>query len=251
MIIDTHVHMTDGRFRKGDDKGLSSGETIDLMDACDIEKIWISPTSGLYGAGEYEVSNYELFKFCSYSPKRFIGFCTVNPNYGSTTIDEIRRCVYDYGFKGLKLHTWLQGCPVSHESVSLITEECIDLDIPMIFHDGTAPYASTLQVVNLASRYPQARIILGHAGLIESCNEAIHAANKYPNVYLSLTGPSIFYLQKIIDETDKTKIMFGSDFGFGKSSFPLKNRLDMFRFVEMSEDTRDKLFYVNADNFLS
>ncbi|NSW89104.1 MAG: amidohydrolase [Firmicutes bacterium] len=251
MIIDTHVHMTDGKFRNGDLPGLTVEETLELMDESKVEKIWVSPTSGLYGIGEYREANQALHDFCKRNEKRFIGFFTVNPNYGCKTLDEIKRCVEIYGFKGLKLHTWLQGCPITHPSISLITEECIKHNLPILFHDGSPPYASTLQVANLAFRYPEATIILGHSGLIETYDNAIHAANKYKNIYLSLCGPSIFQLQKIIDRVSNDKIMFGSDFGFGKSMYPLKNRLDMFNYVTMDDETKERLFYKNAEKLIS
>jgi predicted TIM-barrel fold metal-dependent hydrolase len=249
-IIDTHVHMSDGKYRVGDVPALTTQETLDLMDWCNVEKVWISATSGLYGIGEYAECNKNLYEFCKKYEKRLIGFLTVNPNYSKKTLDEIKRCVEVYGFKGLKLHTWLQGCPVTHSSISFITEECIKYNLPILFHDGTSPYASTLQIANLASIYPEARIILGHSGLIETYDNAIHAANKYKNIYLSLCGPSIFQLQKIVDNVSSDKIMFGSDFGFGKSTYPLINRLDMFNYISMDDEIREKLFYINAEKFL-
>lgn len=246
MIIDTHTHMADGKFRVGDLPGLSREETLKTMDENGISSIWVSPASGLYANGEYPASNDALYSFCKGYEDRLVGFFTVNPNYGSAAVNEVKRCVEDYGLKGLKLHSWLQSFPISLPVMNDITEACIRYEIPILFHDGTPPYASTLQVANLAERYPEATIILGHSGLIEMYDNAITAANRLKNIYLCLCGPSIFQLQKIIDNVSSRKIMFGSDFGFGSSTAGLSYRLDMWNHVNMDEETRENLFYKNA-----
>jgi len=246
MIIDTHTHMSDGMFRAGDPPGLSREKILKAMDENQVSRIWVSPASGLYANGEYEACNKSLYHFCRGFEDRLTGFFTVNPNYGKRTLDEVKRCVEDYGFKGLKLHPWLQSFPISLAAVNDITEMCIRYNIPILFHDGTPPYASTLQVANLAERYPEAAIILGHSGLIEMYDNAITAANRLKNIYLCLCGPSIFQLQKIVDNVSSDKIMFGSDFGFSSSKACLIYRLDMWNYVNMSDEKRKKLFYINA-----
>lgn len=246
MIIDTHTHMSDGLFRVGDPPGLSREEILKAMDENNLSRIWVSPASGLYANGEYEACNKSLYNFCRGFEERLTGFFTVNPNYGKKTLDEVKRCVEDYGFKGLKLHSWLQSFPISLNAVNDITEACIGYGIPMLFHDGTPPYASTLQVANLAERYPEATIILGHSGLIEMYDNAISAANRLKNIYLCLSGPSIFHLQKIVDSVSSDKFMFGSDFGFGSSTAGLVYRLDMWNYVNIGDEIRRKLFYENA-----
>jgi predicted TIM-barrel fold metal-dependent hydrolase len=246
MIIDTHTHMSDGMFRVGDQPGYSTEETLKAMDDNGVTCAWISPASGLYANGEYPVCNDSLYNFCKGYEDRLVGFFTVNPNYGKKVVDEIKRCVEDYHFKGLKLHPWLQSFPIFHSVMDAITEACIGYGIPILFHDGTPPYASTLQIANLAERYPEVQIILGHSGLIEMYDNAISAANRLSNIILCLCGPSIFQLQKIIDNVSNDKIMFGSDFGFGKSTAGLVYRLDMWNYVKMDEETREKLFCKNA-----
>lgn len=246
--IDTHVHIADASFRQGDAPITDPAWMLEKMDQYGVEASWISPVGGLYPTGEFFESNRHLYQFCSYAPKRFIGFCVVNPSYGKGPIvDEIKRCVEQYGVRGLKLHPWMQAFPISLPTVNDITEACIRYSLPMLFHDGTPPYATTLAAANLAQRYPEATIILGHSGLIETYGNAIAAARRLPNVWLSLCGPSISQLQKIVDEADHERIMFGTDFGFGTNDSTLRYRTDMWRYVRMDDDTRAKLYFRNAD----
>ena len=239
MIIDTHTHINEGIY--------STGEYLSVLDTYSVSKVWISSVGGITAHGKYRESNEFLYRFCKGHEDRLIGFCSVNPNCGMEVIDELKKCKEVYGFFGLKLHPWLQGFPVPSRIMDLITEECIRNGMPMIFHDGTPPYSSTLQIANLAERYPDAIIILGHSGLIEMYDDAISAARRLKNIYLSVCGPSICQLQKIVSSVPDDRVMFGSDFGFSKSINGLKYRLDMWNYVDMEESLRNKLFYLNAE----
>jgi predicted TIM-barrel fold metal-dependent hydrolase len=242
--VDTHTHMSDGSFGG---TGYSAAEYVAKLDEFDVMRAWISPCSGLYANGEFRAANDELFRFCSYSPERFEPFCTVNPNYGATKcVDELRRCSETYGCRGLKLHPWMQAFPISTRSMGDITECCISLGMTLFFHDGTPPYASTLQIANLAERYPEATVVLGHAGLIENYNSAIRSLKRLPNLYASMTGPSIFQLQKMVDSVSANKLMIGTDFGFARNTSALEYRLQMWDYVHTSEETREWIDHKTA-----
>ena len=249
MIIDAHTHVANPCLRDSAD-GLSLDEYVAIMDEYGVDKVWISPTAGLYGTGEYPASNRFIYEFTKGREDRFVPFFTVNPNYGESTLSEIKRCVEEYGMRGIKLHPWLQSFQISLPIVDRITEACINHNLPMIFHDGTPPYSSPLQIANLAERYPEATVILGHSGLIEMYANAILAAKRLKNVYLCLCGPSISHLQLIVDSVDPSKIMFGTDFGLSRSPASLRYRKKMWDYVKMDDGTRDMVFYKNAQSLL-
>ena len=249
-IIDAHTHMSDGLFRGPQDKGFDMGEMLSALDAFGVGRVWISPASGLYANGEFPAANEALFRFCREAGGRMEGFFTVNPNYGEKSVEEVHRCVQQYGFRGLKLHPWLQSFPVSIPAVGRVVEACIGYGIPILFHDGTPPYASTLQIANLAERYPKATILLGHAGLIETYDNAIAAANRMKNLYLCLCGPSIFHLQKIVASVPAEKLLFGTDFGFAPNTAALRYRIKMWDYVELPEQTREQIYWRTAETLL-
>lgn len=250
MIIDTHVHIADPCPRD-DANELKEAELLSIMDEYGVEKVWISSVAGLYATGDYPASNkymYELSKCCG---NRIVPFFTVNPNYGVSTLEEIKRCTEEYGFRGMKFHPWLQAFPVTLPIINCIIEECIRYKLPLLFHDGTPPYSSTLQIANLAERFPEATVILGHAGNVEAYANAILAAQRLPNIYLCLSGPSISQLQAIVQAVEPSKLMFGSDFGMSRNPAPLKYRLQMWDYVELNSETRNMIFYRNAADMLS
>lgn len=249
--IDTHVHIADHCFRQGSSPVTDPFWMLDKMDQYDVEASWISPVSGLYPTDEFLNANKNLHSFCKVSPERLKGFITVNPSYSKEIIlDEIKRSVEEFGFRGVKLHPWMQAFPMSTPTINDIAEACIRYKLPMLFHDGTPPYATSFAVANLAQRYPEATVILGHSGLIETYSNAIAACNRLPNIWLCACGPSISHLQKIVNEADCNRILFGTDFGFGLSTDSLRYRTEMWQYVEMEEHVREKIYYGNAERLI-
>lgn len=247
MRIDTHAHVYDGGWPLGSPLGLSAGKMLEVMDKYDVSNVWISSLTGL--VREFREYNYRLHKFTKVNPKKLIGFFTINPYYGEFIEDEIKRCVEVYGFKGIKLHSWLQGFSLTYDVVNKIIETSIKYDLPIQFHDGTPPYADTLQVANLAELYPEAKIILGHAGLYDSYRSAVSAAKRLPNIFLCLNGPAISDIKYILKEVDINKILWGSDFG----SLWVNDLIERIKILELSVDNgeqKEKIFFKNANSLI-
>ena len=101
MIIDTHTHIADPCPR--DNAGeLKRDCYIRLLDEYGVSKVWISAVAGLYATGDYQSSNRYMYEFTKGHEDRFVPFFTVNPNYGETVLDEIKRCVFEYDMRGMK-----------------------------------------------------------------------------------------------------------------------------------------------------
>ena len=97
--------------------------------------------------------------------------------------------------------------------VDRVIEACVEHNLPILFHDGTPPYSDSLQIANLAERFPQAKIILGHAGLYDGYRSAIAAAKRHKNIYLCVCGPAIADTRAMIAALGPERIMYGSDGG--------------------------------------
>lgn len=244
MIIDTHVHMYDGAWPPGAPVGLSSEQMVEQMNKYGVDIAWVSPASAF--VGDFTVYNEKLYHFISYDSKRFKSFHIVNPIFTQKSLDEIKRCVEKYGCNGIKLHPWLQSFSISLACVRRVTEECIKYNLPILFHDGTPPYSDSLQIADLARLYPEARIILGHAGLLDTYRSAMVAAKKYKNIYLCLCGPMIEDIRQIVNDADAGRIIFGSDFGMKDSGFTLENTLKRVDYAIEDIELKKKIFYDNA-----
>src|SRR3954465_10831246 len=73
-------------------------------------------------------------------PDRILGYCYVNPGYPREAVEEIRRCVRDRGFIGVKLYNEYR---CTEPVVSPIVELAIELGVPILHHAGHLHYALT------------------------------------------------------------------------------------------------------------
>jgi len=121
--------------------------------------------------------------------------------------DEVRRCYEVLGIGALKLHPWLQGFSCSDQYMDPVYEVCAELGIPITFHDGS----------------------------------------EWPNVYLTMSGPSMLAMQSIVDTVPAERIMYGSDFGWGPGGTVLiRYRLHKVQALKMDDTTRQLVLGGNA-----
>jgi Predicted metal-dependent hydrolase of the TIM-barrel fold len=235
--------MYDGGWPPQSQKGLTGKEMLDVMDTYGISKVWISPVTGL--VKDFKESNNNLYDFTRINPERFVMFCTVNPNYPEEVVSEIKRCVEVIGCKGLKLHPWLQAFSLSYKIVNEIVETCIENNLPIMFHDGTPPYSDCFQIASIAEAYPEAKIILGHAGLLDFYRNAVAAAKRFSNIYLCLCGPAIGDVKYILKEVDNNRLLFGTDFG-SKSTRIIDDFIGIIDNAVENDVQKNKILYENA-----
>jgi len=210
MIIDAHTHYFEQWCGL---KGLSPEEFIEQLNRNNIDKAIVFTMTGFFG--NTRQANNEIAELIMRYPNRLYGFATVNPYEGKGARKEIRRAVKELGLKGLKLHPWVQGFSVTGDLMFPIVEECINLDVPLIFHDGTPPYSTPLQIAHLAYLYSDAKIILGHAGLKDMWENALDAARNFSNIWLCVNGTPSLGIETMIREIGSDRIVYGSDAGFG------------------------------------
>ena len=102
-------------------------------------------------------------------PGRVLGYAYVNPGYQRGAIDEVRRCIEECGFIGVKA---VQQVPMPDPVVWPIVEEAVALRVPILHHAGHSHYFVATQpnmsdggeLAGLARRYPETTIICGHVG---------------------------------------------------------------------------------------
>ncbi|RPJ51488.1 MAG: amidohydrolase [Chloroflexi bacterium] len=141
--------------------------------------------------------------------------CTIHPRDEGAAVDEMERCASELGMVALKLHPWLQAFSVVEAGLIPIMRTAARLGWPVIFHDGTPPYSTPLQIAYLAEQVPEATIILGHAGLSDFPMEALAAGQRCPNIYLCPCGVPLNWMRAFVDKIGCERILYGSDYPFG------------------------------------
>ena len=244
MIVDCHTHFVSELY------GHLGGNVRPLVESMDVHGIDHAVVFTLDGFfEESRLHNDKLAEFVAAHPGRLTGFASVHPRHADAA-DEVRRAVTELGMKGVKFHPWLQGFSPVETFMNPIAETCVELGVPMIFHDGTPPYTTPLQIALLAKRYPELTVILGHSGLLDLWPEALTAARRNENVWLCLCGPPTAALQKLVDAVPHERIVFGSDIGFGRD-YQARHRIEQVRVLDLSGESCDAILGGNAARLLS
>lgn len=244
-IVDAHTHMSGSSV-----SGINTyhaQEFLNMMDENHIDKAWVFTLDGLYF--DPLPHNDALTNYCALDPTRLIPFCTIHPRYPNA-VEELRRCVLELGMKGLKLHPWAQAFSPSDPFMDSVGEELSSLGIPVLFHDGTPPNSSPMQIAFFAMRHPKMAVILGHAGLHDLWKEAMFAAERCPNIYLQPSGMPPFGLQKAVKRLPIQRFLFGSDAGFG-DPFWQPFQLEKVRSLCLSPEDEGLFLGGNAERILS
>jgi len=171
------------------------------------------------------------------------------------TLDEVKRCLNDYGFYGIKIN----GSQNQHNIDSDESLKVIDLVAKagkiIAFHCGAeAPvFTGPDRAARIAKLYPELRIILVHMGGViepDMSEKVINAAKDCPNIMLVGSAIAMSRVANGIRKLGADRILFGSDAPY--HGVP-KERLDEYR--EMLKDfdakTADLVLGENAREFLN
>jgi predicted TIM-barrel fold metal-dependent hydrolase len=238
-IIDTHTHLPGWSFGS---TPRDCGELRREFDAEGITGAWLFTTDGLIR--EANRNNDILFQSVQDHRDFFIPFCTIDPHDGTEkALAELERCHHRLNMRGIKFHPWLQAFSMTHPAILPIMRQAGDFNMPVIFHDGTPPYSTPLQIAAVAEKVPHTTVILGHAGLDDFYQDAILACLRQSNIFLCLCGPQCGHLAEIIERCPADRLLFGSDGGFGSDLIAW--RIAKLTQTGASPETLQRIFYDN------
>ena len=164
------------------------------------------------------------------------------------------------GAKGLKLHPIIQQISFSDERLIKAVQAFMPFDLPILFHAGISNYyvgsekgrntpenGSIKEAAELVSAFPEAKFIVGHAGMFE-VKDVMRLLGKYKNVWVDTSLQSPGSIRKLIDAFGEDKVLFASDWPFG-------SRKPAVKAVKVACKGNDrlerKLFYENACSLMT
>lgn len=243
MIIDSHTHT--GLRAQGEAVPVEG--LIETMQTLGIDKAVVFTTQGFYS--DTRAGNDRLAATAARYPGILYPWATVDPHEGEAAAAELRRAVTELGMGGLKLHPWIQGYSTTNPKMDMVMDELVRLGIPLIFHDGSPPWTTPLQIANLARRYPTVPVILGHGGLRELWPDALLAARQLDNLWLGTSGVPFHGLQQMVDSLGPERILFGTDGGAGHPS-TMAYRLGVVEALRISDAAREAILGGNLARLL-
>lgn len=179
--------------------------------------------------GAKRIRNEEVAEIALANSDVMIPFASIDPHKGKLGAREARDLIENWGVKGFKFHSPMQGCSPADRMAYPIYEVIAEYNLPAIFHTGHSgmgtglkggggiklKYGQPMLIDEVAVDFPDINFILAHPGwpwTDESLSMALHKAN----VYIDLSGWSPKYFPEQIIRYANTqlshKMLFGSDF---------------------------------------
>ena len=169
------------------------------------------------------ISNEEVAGWVSAHPTRFAGLAAVDLNRPMEAVRELRRCVGDLGFRGLRVIPWLWEAPPTDRRYYPLFAACVELGVPFftqVGHTGPLRPSDTGRPIphidQVAIDFPELVIVCGHIGYPWT-EEMVAVARKHENVYIDTSAytakrypPELVAYMKT--GSGRKKVMFGTNY---------------------------------------
>jgi uncharacterized protein len=269
MVIDVWMQHPTQRFLRHDmlaslrrwtgaqipEQELDIDMTVAAMDAAGVDFGLLSAWSAPHQPPL--ISNAEVAGWIEAHPDRFAGLAGVDLNKPMEAVRELRRCVEELGFKGLRVVPWLWEAPPTDRRYYPLFATCVELGVPFftqVGHTGPMRPSETGRPIpyidQVALDFPELVIVGGHIGYPWT-EEMVAVARKHENVYVDTSAyvpkryPAelIAYMQS---GTGRNKVMFGTN-------YPMifhQQALDGIDALGLDEEVRELFLAGNARRVL-
>ena len=211
---DTHISPT-----PEGGNSLTFHELIDKMDYSGVDKAvtWIQPPY----RREIDLANAYVYQAAKRYPDRILGFGWADPNLGiENARNMVKRCIYEYGFWGIKLNGAQNGFYIDDLDLSFpVIEEIAKTGKIAAFHIGGDAYEHThpFRLAKIAAAYPEMKILMVHMGgaaFADLSDACIEIALQHPNITLIGSAIRDVSILKAIRKLGSDRVCFGSDTPF-------------------------------------
>jgi uncharacterized protein len=206
-IFDTHAHLGSARHSG---RRASADALLAVMDRVGIDRAVAIPFPVV---DDFRTEHDEIARAVRAHPDRLVGAICLSPFVPVETFrDEVRRCAEELGFRALKLQPKYQAInPVSPRS-DFFFEAALRHDLTVIAHTGDGlPLSAPSLFIAPARRFPELRIVLGHAGGSIFYLEAIVAASVCPNLTIELSSLMPHHVLDVLGHVPSDRLLIGSD----------------------------------------
>jgi uncharacterized protein len=208
MIIDVHTHLGwDHSF----DLDFPKEKLVEKMHLYNVDIQIVQPGTchDIFSVREQHNAIYEL---CKSYPGQFFGMANAPPHLpAGVYLDEIKRCVEELGFVGIKLHPLASGVNPGSRDGRKAFDGANKYNLALMIHTGSgAPFANPLNIIDVAKEYSDLSIIMAHCGMTLYADEARVAFASCPNIYGDTSWTPGHIMKKWI-QTFGPRLMIASD----------------------------------------
>ena len=160
----------------------------------------------------FSAANDRTLAFAERSNGRLVPFVRLDLN--ESPIEEATRCL-DLGARGIKLHPRAQGFTAHDERLAPVFELAADRRVPILIHGGRGlpPIADGL--LALVERYPEATLIIAHAGIADMADLARCMSGRKGVVFDTSTWSPIDLLD-FYRLMPPEQVVYASDYPYGQ-----------------------------------
>jgi predicted TIM-barrel fold metal-dependent hydrolase len=173
----------------------------------------------------YPPANDRVIAEAAASGGVLVPFCRLDPRLGgAAAAAEAERCL-DAGARGIKLHPRAEQFRLEEPETEPIFAVAHERGVPVLVHAGRGIPALGRDAIDLAARYPGARIILAHAAVCDLAWIWRHAAD-LPNLFFDTAWWNANDMLTLFALVPPGQILWGSDAPYGT---PLQSQITAFR----------------------
>lgn len=199
--------------------GLPTESTVAAMDEAGVG---VGLAAAWCGPGGWLIDHDEVAALVAAHPGRFFGLASADLSSPMEGVRELRRCVRERGFRGLRIVPWLWGLPPNDRRYYPLFAECCELDVPFctqVGHTGPLRTSETGRPIpyleDVALEFPELRIVCGHIGAPWTA-EMLSVLRKFPNVFLDTSAYTARRFPADIVEymrgRGRTRVLFGTNY---------------------------------------
>ncbi|MGH8952700.1 MAG: amidohydrolase family protein [Acidimicrobiia bacterium] len=206
-IIDAHVHLGTCRVFGRD---MRREDVLGSMESSGVSLSIVQPYPGAPDAAKV---HDDIAALRDSSGQAVMGLASVNPHRDeSDYFAEVKRCVTELGFVGVKLHTIGHALDPGSRDATTVFTTAHELGVPVMVHTGPGlPFADPALLISPARTFPDVQIVLAHAGAAIATGNAIAVAEVCENVVLETSWCRPGDIGMMIHKLGGDRVMFGTD----------------------------------------
>jgi uncharacterized protein len=243
QVFDAHVHL-------GHDIDGFSG-TYDELEAIHerygISRAFVFCMDEQDRHPAFQAANDRTLAHAKRSEGRLIPF--VRLDLGERPIVEARRCL-DLGARGIKLHPRAQRFLLNDQRLAPVFELAAERRVPILIHGGRGLPPIADHLARLVDRYPEAQLIIAHAGIADLAELAAHFGGK-AGVFFDTSVWSPIDLLSLFHLIAPEQAVYASDYPYGQQPSSLLIGLRTARLAGFDDDALRGLLWGNADRIAS
>ncbi len=242
-IFDAHVHL-------GNDIDGFSGvydELERITDRYGIARCFVFCMDEADRRPAFQAANDRTLGYARRSNGRLIPFARLD--LGERPVVEATRCL-DAGARGIKLHPRAQRFLLNDQRLAPVFALAAERRVPILIHGGRGLPPIADHLARLVERYPEAQLIIAHAGIADLAELADRFGGK-AGVFFDTSVWSPIDLLSLFHLISPEQAVYASDYPYGQQPSSLLISVRTARLAGFDEDALRGLLWENANRIAS